>query len=142
MGLSANELFDETIQKTQVWLNELRDELEWDHPPGVLAALRAALHTLRDRLSLGEAAQLGAQLPLLVRGLYYEGWRPAGEPWKERHREAFLARLKHEMHGYAEKKEPEAVARAVFLVLSRHVSEGEIEEVRQLLPAEIRDLWP
>lgn len=98
MGLSAYELFDETIQKTQVWPNELRDELEWDHP--------------------------------------------AGEPWKERHREAFLARLKHEMHGYAEKKEPEAVARAVFLVLSRRVSEGEIEEVRQLLPAEIRDLWP
>jgi uncharacterized protein (DUF2267 family) len=142
LSLSAYELFDETIQKTQVWLNELRDELEWDHPAGVLAALRAALHTLRDHLSPGEAAQLGAQLPLLVRGLYYEGWRPAGEPWKERQREAYLARLKHEMHGYAEKKEPEAVARAVFLVLSRHVSEGQIEEVRQLLPAEIRDLWP
>ena len=140
--MSAHELFDETIQKTQIWLNELRDELEWENPAGVLAALRAALHTLRDRLLPGEAAQLGAQLPLLVRGLYYEGWRPAGEPWKERHREAFLARLKHEMHGYAEKKEPEAVARAVFLVLSRHVSEGEIEEVKQLLPAEIRDLWP
>ena len=142
MGLTAYELFDETIQKTQVWLNELRDELEWDHPAGVLAALRATLHTLRDRLSPGEAAQLGAQLPLLVRGLYYEGWRPAGEPWKERHREGFLARLKHEMHGYAEKKEPEAVARAVFRVLSRRVSEGEIDDVRQLLPTEIRDLWP
>ncbi|MEN8185143.1 MAG: DUF2267 domain-containing protein, partial [Myxococcota bacterium] len=60
----------------------------------------------------------------------------------ERHREGFLARLKHEMHGYAGKKEPERVARAVFLLLSRHVSEGEIEEVRQLFPAEIRDLWP
>ncbi len=142
MNRSAHELFDETIQKTQGWLDELRDELNWDHPAGVLAALRAALHTLRDRLTPAEAAHLGAQLPLLVRGLYYEGWRPAGEPWKERHREAFLERLKHEMRGYAGLKEPEAVARAVFRLLSRHVSEGEIEEVRQLLPTDIRHLWP
>ena len=142
MGLSAYELFDEAIQKTQVWLNELRDELAWDHPPGVLVALRAALHTLRDRVPPAEAAHLGAQLPLLVRGLYYEGWRPAGEPWKERHREPFLARVEHEMRGYSQQKDPEAVVRAVFRVLSRHVSEGEVQEVRRLLPAEIRDLWP
>jgi uncharacterized protein (DUF2267 family) len=108
----------------------------------VLAGLRATLHTLRDRLSPAEAAHLGAQLPLLIRGLYYEGWRPAGEPWKARHRGAFVARLKHEMRGHAGLKEPEAVARAVFGVLSRHVSKGEIEDVIHLLPAEVRALWP
>ncbi len=142
MGSSVYELFDETLQKTQVWLNELRDELQWDHPAGVLAALRAALHTLRDRLPPAEAAHLGAQLPLLVRGLYYEGWRPAAEPWKERHGEGYLARLDHEMRAYAEQQAPEAVARAVFALLSRHVSEGEIREVKQLLPADVRDFWP
>ena len=142
MGLSAYELFDEAIQKSQVWLNELGDELEWDSPGGVLLALRATIHTLRDRLPPGEAAQLGAQLPLLIRGLYYEGWRPAAEPWKERHREAFLARVGHEMRGYAQQKDPEVVVRAVFRVLGRRVSAGEIQEVKHLLPAEIRELWP
>jgi uncharacterized protein (DUF2267 family) len=142
MGPSAYELFDEAIQKTQVWLDELRQDLAWDNPAGILAALRAALHTLRDRVPPAEAAHLGAQLPLLIRGLYYEGWRPAGEPWKERHREPFLARVEHEMRGYANQKDPESVVRAVFRVLGRHVSEGEVQEVRQLLPAEIRELWP
>ena len=142
MGLSAYELFDEAIQKSQVWLNELGDELDWDQPSGVLAALRAALHALRDRLTPAEAAHLGAQLPLLVRGLYYEGWRPAAEPWKARHREPFLARVEHEMRGYAEQKTADSVVRAVFRLLGRHVSEGELAEVKQLLPAEIRELWP
>jgi uncharacterized protein (DUF2267 family) len=142
MGLNAHELFDEPMQKTQVWLNELSAELDWDHPSGVLAALRAALHALRDRLMPGEAAHLGAQLPLLIRGIYYEGWRPAGEPWKTRHRDPFLARIEEEMGGYAEQRDAEAVVRSVFRLLSRHVSGGELNQVRQALPAEVRELWP
>jgi uncharacterized protein (DUF2267 family) len=141
MGSMAEELFSETLQKTQVWLEELGDELDWDHPAGLLAALRAALHTLRDRLTLGEAAQLGAQLPLIIRGIYYDGWRPAAEPWKERHAEGFLSRVEDELRGYAELREPERVVRAVFRLLRRHVSAGEIDEAIQVLPAEVRELW-
>lgn len=140
--MGAYELFDEAVQKSQTWLKELGDDLAWDEPKGVLAALRAALHALRDRLTPAEAAHLGAQLPLLIRGLYYEGWRPAAEPWKVRHRAPFLARVEHEMRGYEEQKAADSVVRAVFRLLCRHVSEGELAEVRQLLPAEIRELWP
>lgn len=142
MGPNVHELFDETLQKTQVWLNELGEDLDWDHPAGVLAGLRAVLHTLRDRIAPAEAAQLGAQLPLLVRGLYYEGWRPAGEPWKERQRELFLARVEQEMRGHAQHRSADAVARAVFRLLGRHVSAGEIDDVKRLLPAGVRELWP
>ena len=77
MTLNALELFGESIQKTQLWLNELRDELDWDHPAGVLAGLRATLHTLRDRLSLarrhvskGEIEDVIHLLPAEVRALW------------------------------------------------------------------------
>ena len=141
MGAIADELFGQTIEKTLVWLDQLGEELTWDHPAGLLAALRAALHALRDRLQVGEAAQLGAQLPLLVRGLYFEGWRPAAEPWKERHAAGFLERIERELGGYADLRDPESVAKAVFRVLRRHVSSGEIEQVVAALPAEVRKLW-
>jgi uncharacterized protein (DUF2267 family) len=55
-------------------------------------ALAAVLHALRDRLTVDEVAQLGAQLPILVRGLYYDQWHhPAGKPDRLRHKEEFLA---------------------------------------------------
>ncbi len=104
-------------------------------------ALRAVLHALRDRLTIDEAADLGAQLPLLIRGLYYEGWDPSRTPVKERHRETFLrhiaAAFPHDPEVY-----PEGIAWAVFKVLERHVSSGEIKDVLHVLPKEIRSLWP
>ena len=103
-------------------------------------ALRATLHTLRDRLTIDEAAEFAAQLPMLIRGFYYEGWDPTGKPLKERHKEEFLACISRELRPY--EIDPEQVAPAVFLVLSNRISEGEIEDVEPILPAEIRDLWP
>jgi len=95
----------------------------------------------RDRLTVEEVAQLGAQLPMLVRGFYYEGWDPTGKPLKERHKEQFLARIAQEMRS-DESTDPERVARAVFAVLAKRVSEGEIQDVKHVLPGDIRHLWP
>jgi uncharacterized protein (DUF2267 family) len=96
---------------------------------------------LRDRLTVEEVAQLGAQLPMLIRGFYYEGWDPTGKPLRVRHREQFLERILQEFRR-DDDIDPEEVARAVFMVLEKRVTEGEIEDVKCVLPAEIRDLWP
>src|SRR5687768_3605109 len=105
----ATGMFDATIQKTHFWLNELAQELDWDDRHRALTALRVTLAALRDRLSLEEVAQLGAQLPLVVRGLYYEGWDPSGKPLKERRKAQFLAPI---AHAFREDPfaDPEAVA--------------------------------
>ncbi|MFW6194910.1 MAG: DUF2267 domain-containing protein, partial [Chloroflexota bacterium] len=100
----------------------------------------ATLHALRDRLSVDENAQLSAQLPMLVRGIYFEGWDPSDRPGKPRHKEAFIDDVMREARD--PDYEPEPAVKAVFKVLARHVSPGEIEDVRHLLPAEIREMWP
>src|SRR5260370_39373342 len=133
------EVFDETLHKTNMWLKEIAQELSVDRH-GAYQVLRAVLHSLRDRLTINEAADLGDQLPMLVRGIYYEAWHPAGKPEKIRTREEFLARIAtHLSHAPIE---PEDAARAVFQVLENHVASGEVSDVIQVLPQAIRALWP
>ena len=104
-------------------------------------ALRAVLHALRDRLTVEEAVQLGAQLPTLIRGFYYEGWRPAGKP-RRTHEWEFLRTIQDTFNLTPERPDAKLAARAVFKVLSRRVSEGEIKHVIAILPKDLQALWP
>jgi uncharacterized protein (DUF2267 family) len=133
--------FDSTIHTTNTWLKELMEELGLKDRHQAYHALREVLHALRDRLPVNEVAALGAQLPLLIRGIYYEGWHPADKPLKERKREAFLAHLGEAFQGQHEVY-LEEIVRAVFRVLAKHVTAGEIEGVKHCLPEELRALWP
>lgn len=141
MSTTGLEVFDRTVQKTNSWLHDLSQILQWDDKHKVYLALRATLHALRDRLTVEEVAQFGAQLPMLIRGFYYEGWDPTEKPLRERHREQFLARIEQQFKDDA-LVDPGVVARAVFFVIEHRISEGEIEDVKQVLPSEMRDLWP
>ena len=132
--------FDSTIQTTNVWLNDVLEPLGWQDRYRAYHALRAVLHALRDRLPVEQAAALGAQLPLLIRGFYYEGWHPHGKPVKERKKEEFLAHVAAAFKEDPDAK-PEDVARAVFGVIARHVTLGEVNHVKFSLPGEIRSLW-
>ena len=139
---NIRDVFDVTLQKTQIWLNDIMAELDWhEHPHKAYLALRTVLHALRDRLTIEEAVQLGAQLPMLVRGFYYEGWTLKGKPRKERHKEDFLAHIKDAFKDDFTSR-PESIARAVFKVLAHHTSAGEIEDVKNLLPKALQELWP
>lgn len=140
MHATTLQLFAETLQKTAQWLDELRAAMGDPEPHLAYSALRAVLHVLRDRLSVDEAVDLGAQLPMLIRGFYYGGWRPAGRPLKHRHRTEFLQLVAKDCPGLTS-SELEPAVRAVFKLLARHVTAGEIGHVRDQLPAEVRSLW-
>jgi uncharacterized protein (DUF2267 family) len=140
MSATGLEVFDRTVQLTNIWLDELMQELGPDRQHAY-HVLRAVLHALRDRLPLGQVAHLGAQLPLLVRGIYYEGWRPEAGSDRERKLEAFLAHVGEGLQG-VRPTNTERAARAVFATVARHVSAGEVAKVKGVLPAEIRSLWP
>jgi uncharacterized protein (DUF2267 family) len=141
MSVTGLEVFDATVHKTNTWLKRLMAIGGWQDRHLAYLGLRATLHALRDRLTVEEAAELAAQLPMLVRGFYYEGWDPTGKPVRARHQEEFLARIGREVPPRAP-MDPESVARAVFRLLSERVADGEIDEVRHVLPSEIRELWP
>lgn len=133
------DVFAHTVDLSGRWLGDVMGETGWD-AHRAYAALRAVLQVLRDRLTADEAADLGAQLPLLLRGLYYDGWRPTAHPLKYRHKQDFLERVAQRCPGLTE-DEREAAARAVFKLLARRVTGGEIAQVKDQLPADVRALW-
>jgi uncharacterized protein (DUF2267 family) len=139
MATTGLAVFDETVQKTNAWLKHIASSQGTDRHQAY-RALRAVLHCLRDRLPVHEAAQLGDQLPMLIRGIYYEAWHPAGKPTKIRSREEFLGRIAADLSSSG--ADPERAVRAVLQALQDHVAQGEVEDVIQVLPRGIRALWP
>jgi uncharacterized protein (DUF2267 family) len=129
---------ERTVQKTSEWLHELAGELATDESTA-WRVLRAYLQVLRDRLTVDEAAQLAAQLPNLLRGVFYEGFDPGHQPEKIRDRDVFLARLA-ERAQLPDADAAAAAATTVTQVLRRHISAGEIDDVMAQLPEEIREL--
>ena len=137
--MSTFDLFNKALQKATAWIREIAEEMDTEDEQLAYHALRAVLHALRDRLIVDEAVQLAAQLPVLVRGIYFEDWDPSKTPVKVRHREDFLDLVRRHAGKY-DRLDPKKAAPAVFAVLKRHVSEGEMRDVTEALPGEIREL--
>ena len=100
----------------------------------------SVLHAVRDRLPPDDAVHLAAQMPMLVRGFYYEGWHPSDTPERYRHKQDFLDHIAHDVPNL-DPTQRERAATAVFSVLNHELSGGEADQVRHALPAEVRDLW-
>jgi uncharacterized protein (DUF2267 family) len=128
-----------SLDEAQDWVRQLDDELHWDDPHKSFMALRAVLHVLRDRLPAAEAAQVAAQMPVLIRGIFYEGWQPGKTPLKIRTRAEFLEQVRREFKS-GPQLDPQWVSQAVCRVLSRKISAGEWQEVCGNLPEDIRAL--
>ncbi len=141
MSAVGLESIDHTVQLTHIWINDLDARLHWNNKARSYRLLRCTLHALRDWLQVDEAVNLAAQLPTLLRGVYYEQWRPAAVPVKQRGKADFLARIDA---GFANDPLPDTAfaVMAVFGLLSEKVTGGEIADVRQALPADLRALWP
>jgi uncharacterized protein (DUF2267 family) len=142
MTPAFSRVWDKSLAKSTDWLKELAAALGWDDPHLALQALRSVLHALRDRLPPDEAADLASQLPSLIKGVYFDGWDPSATPVKYRTAEEFLAVVRRPFHAGPLVSETERVTRAVFTLLARHVTAGEIGDVRGSLPAELAELWP
>ncbi len=139
MATTGIATLDHSPQVFAEWLNELCDDLGWEKPRAYLL-LHETLHTVRDFLTVDEAANLAAQLPVLVRGVFYDGWNPSSTPVKPRGKRDLLARI--ESRFVKEPlDDPERAVAAVFDLLRRHLSDGEFEQVRHAMRKPIQELW-
>ena len=141
MSTVGLEGLEHTVELTHIWINELDEKLGWNNKPRAYRLLKAVLQSLRDWLQINEMAHLGAQLPVLLRGAYYEHWRPALTPAKRRTKEDFLAHVNESFNQDRLPNTAQAVM-AVFELLTKKISRGEVEDVRNALPEDLRIIWP
>jgi uncharacterized protein (DUF2267 family) len=132
-------IIEHSVEKAHVWLKELAEEFGDEDRQYAYRALRAVLHTLRDRLTVDVAAKLAAQLPTLIRGIYYEDWDPSRTPLPIHDVEAFLDHVVKE-GSMAGETEASVAVTAVARVLRKHVTSGEIDGVLAVLPDKLKIL--
>jgi uncharacterized protein (DUF2267 family) len=132
---------DAAIQATDDWISAIMQRLGWQDREKAYLALLATLHALRDSLPRDEAGYLGVQLPVLLRGLYFEGWHPASHVPRAKSRSTFLERIQEGVH-----RDPgidaEQVAHAVFSLLAQRLPAGEIDDAKAATPQALRMFWP
>ena len=135
------EVFETTLQKTNIWLKEICDLLHWYDRQKAYHGLRAVLHAVRDRLPVAEAVHLGAQLPMLIRGFYYDCWKPAQTPVKIKTTQEFYDVVREDFT-LDRNVNPMRLTEAVMTVLSANITASEVEKLRAIFPPHLRELWP
>lgn len=128
---------DNSIDKAAAWLAEVAAEFGTDDRRFAYRVTRAWMHVLRDRLPVPVAAHLAAQLPELLRGVFYDGWNPSRVPVKYDSAE-YVRRFASEatIHDTEVPRTASLVAR----VARRHLSSGALDEALSTLPADLRQL--
>jgi uncharacterized protein (DUF2267 family) len=142
MTQTGLDTFDRTLQQTHLWLNDVgKSEAVGPDTQRQFHALRSVLWALRDRLTVDEAFDLSSNLPLLIRGIYWENYRPSGKPENFRTRAEFLKKVEDALEG-AIHMNPEGAARAVLGMIAARVPKGQVEDIKRMVPEEIRTLFP
>jgi uncharacterized protein (DUF2267 family) len=142
MAATGLDLFDKTIQTTHIWLDEpMKDETIGPDKNLAWHVLGAVLRAIRDRLPVDLAAHFGSQLPILVGGTYYDQFRPADLPSRERSLEGILDGIGREL-AMSRPVNLRNATRAVFAITSHQVNRGQVNKVRESLPDEVRAIWP
>lgn len=140
MTTTGVEGLDSSIHNTNLWLKELSAELHTENRREAYQILRGTLQALRDRIQLEEALDLGSQLPLVLRGAYFDGWKPSQNPQRWSTEEELLNAVRDRIGvspaGSLDNDLRFAV-QCALKVLKRHVTTGELMDVQNNLPKEL-----
>ncbi|MCO4849062.1 MAG: DUF2267 domain-containing protein [Yoonia sp.] len=141
MSSQGLESIDHSVHLTHEWINELVGRLDWSSHRSAWRLMRVVMTRIRDHLPTNETAQLSAQLPMLIRGSYFEGWMPKVTPIKERSAASFIGAIDAQMGDASEYRGADDII-CVFDLLNNRITRGEVLDIQACLPEDIRALWP
>lgn len=133
-------VFARTAHKSQEWIREMQKELKWISGDSTYHLLRAVLQSLRDQMSINEAAHFSAQLPILLRGTFFEGWNPQISELSGSTKDEFLQNVKHRMGPLGTQKfELESGVLVALNVIKKHISAGEMKDFTGMINPSLKN---
>lgn len=126
------------LQEANGWFNELNLSMPTSSRETFLV-FKAVLHSIRDTLNAQNATYLGTHLPLLIKGIYYEGWDPSNNPRNLSCTEDFFDIVDERYHGERIIEAVEEIS-AVVRFLSKKIGQDE-SWLRDFVPKELSVLW-
>jgi uncharacterized protein (DUF2267 family) len=142
-------IFDSSLHKTNTILKAIADRFAWTDKHKAYVAFRAVIHTLRDRLPIESAVSFAAQLPLVLKGVFYDGWKPIDKPLKMNHLE-FADLVDERMHppygieigdNASIEETPEQVISGVLAVMESYTDPAEVRKIKALLPKDFTNVF-
>lgn len=140
--------FEKYAQEATAFMRGLAKEL--NHPNDLNQTqiiLRSVLHTLRDRITVSESLNYLAQLPMFLKAIYVDNWKYHEKPERLKNIADFGEKVKEHQAEYGENQFdwPESTEEIIKKTLSyinrKYVTEGEIEDIKAQLPAELEHIF-
>lgn len=121
---------------------ELGDPVDLEQADRITTAV---FHTLRELLTPEESLHLIAQLPMMVKAIYVNGWH-INKKDRIRSMDEFVERLmlqhpRAAARDFGSNEKAMERARAVFKVVRNHIATGEVEDIIAQFPPELAALW-
>ncbi len=139
-GSSVENVFASSAEKGNAWIRDLACVGDFDSQHQAYQVFRAVAHALREQLPIEASAHLAAQFPLVLKGVYYEGWRPDA---LHVHAGTLPEFYKVVASGYAGKPlDPKRMSQAFFGALALNISEGEMNKIKSYLNHKLRPMLP
>jgi uncharacterized protein (DUF2267 family) len=134
---------DRAVQNAVLWLNDIQTELGWENREIVYKATKAVLQTIRDRLPVSELFHFSTNLPIVLKGMLFEGYDPS-EAKKEKIKtiQEFYDRIQtHYDPLQRDIVSGHQAAFGVINVLFNRIGEGEMRKVADNMPLKLKPLF-
>jgi uncharacterized protein (DUF2267 family) len=134
--------FQKHTQRGSAFLNEIAQELGTPDIAHAGRVLTSVLHCLRDMITPQESLDLISQFPLYIKSIYVDGWKIPEKPNRLKKLEDFLMSVKGysaqtQERDFGDIANTQKEVEAVFRVIKKHISIGELKDIEAQLPSEI-----
>ena len=145
--MATNLSFKKFANEAHEYVNRLAEDL--GHPEEkerVLMIWRAVLHTVRDRIHLGESFQVMAPLPMIFKGIYAEDWKYSEKPplaygtIEEMKNEVKTVQKRYGEQDFPWQKSTEEIISITIDSLKIYMSDSQLKHLKDQMPKEVQEV--